>query len=78
MLHDIQHNQQPISYYYDLLSVRYREFDENQPAALFWRAAKFDNKVINEEKFCLCRFASYKEAYQANVTEQIQPVTTRA
>ena len=44
----------------------------------FLGAAKFDNKVVNEEKFCLCRFASYKEAYQANKTEQSQPVTTRA
>ena len=44
----------------------------------FLGAAKFDNKVINEEKFCLCRFASYKEAYQANKMEQSQPVTTRA
>ena len=48
----------------------------NQPLLL--RAAKFDNKVINEEKFCLCRFTSYKEAYQANVMEQSQPFTTQA
>ena len=36
----------------------------------FLGAAKFDNKVRNEEKFSLCHFTSYKEAYQANVTEQ--------
>ena len=36
----------------------------------FWGAVKFDNKVINQEKFCLYHFTSYKESYQASVTEQ--------
>ena len=52
-------------------SVHYIESLMKPTSRSFLGAAKFDNKVINEEKFCLCRFTSYKEAYQANVTEQI-------
>ena len=78
VLYSIQHNLQPISYYYDLLSVLYREFDENKLAVLFLAVAKFENKVINEGKFYLRRFTSYKEAYQAHVMEQSQPIITPA
>ena len=44
VLHGIQHSRQPISYYYDLLSVLYREFDEKRPAALFWRQPSLTTK----------------------------------
>ena len=74
VLHSIQHSRQPISYYYDLLSVLHREFDENQLAALFLVVAKFDNKVTNEEKLCLRRFTSCKEAYQATRRNKASPL----